>query len=119
MHKIIISALGLLFAVIVNAQQTQDAKTLYESAKAYQKQGDYANAIIVLNRALAQQPNDLEMLKDLAFTYYLQRDYVRAKQTALPLVDREDADVQSFQMLGLVFKAMEERKECEKLYKQG
>jgi tetratricopeptide (TPR) repeat protein len=73
----------------------------------------------VLNRALQQQPNDLELLKDLAFSYYLQRDFVKAREVARPLPDRPDADVQAYQILGLVYKAIEERKECEKLYKAG
>jgi len=116
MKKVFITLALLTSFIAINAQ---DAKTLYETAKTFQRTGDYANAVLVLNRALEQQPNDLEMLKDLAFTYYLQRDFVKAKATALPLVDRPDADVQTFQILGLVYKAIEERKECEKLYKNG
>jgi tetratricopeptide (TPR) repeat protein len=99
--------------------QEQDAKTLHETARTFQRQGDYANAVLVLNRALEKQPNDLEMLKDLAFTYYLQRNFVKAQEVAKPLPERADADVQSFQILGMVYKATEQRKECEKLYKAG
>ena len=116
MQKFILS---ILLAAITSVGFAQDAKQLFETAKSFQRQGDYANAILVLKRALDQQPNDLEMLKTLAFTYYLQRDYVSAKQAALPLVDRPDADVQTFQIMGLIYKAIEERKDCEKLYKDG
>ena len=99
--------------------QDQDVKTLQETARTFQRKGDYANAVLVFNRALQQQPNDLELLKDLAFTYYMQRDFVKAREVAKPLPERPDADVQSFQILGMVYKAIEERKECEKLYKAG
>jgi hypothetical protein len=116
MQKLILS---ILLTAITTVGFAQDAKQLFETAKSFQRQGDYANAIMVLKRALEQQPNDLEMLKALAFTYYLQRDYVSAKQTALPLVDRPDADVQTYQIMGMVYKAIEERKDCEKLYKDG
>ena len=83
------------------------------------RQGDFSNAIVVLNRALRQSPNNLDMLKDLAFSYYLQKNYSMALETAKPLVDRKDADEQAFQILGMVYNALEERKECEKMYKQG
>jgi Tfp pilus assembly protein PilF len=99
--------------------QQQDVKTPDETAKTYIRQGDYENAILVLNRALQQDQQNLEMLKDLAFAYYLQRNYENALRTAKPLVNREDADVQSYQILGMVYKAIEEKKECVKMYKQG
>lgn len=99
--------------------QQPDTKTLDETAKTFIRQGDYTNAIIVYNRALQQEPQNLEMLKGLAFTYYLQRDYTNALKIAKPLPERADGDVQSFQILGMVYKATEERKECEKMYKQG
>lgn len=107
-----------LVSICAFAQQ-QDTKALDETAKTFIRQGDYTNAIIVYNRALQQEPQNLEMLKGLAFTYYLQRDYDKALKVAKPLPERADGDVQSFQILGLVYKATEERKDCEKLYKMG
>lgn len=117
MRKLFIAVACLVWGAASFAQE--DVKTLHETARTFQRQGDYSNAILVLNRALQQQPNDLELLKDLAFSYYLQRDFVKAREVAKPLPDRPDADVQSFQILGMVYKAIEERKECEKLYKAG
>ena len=119
MNRIII--LVLLFSAThfsLFAQQ-QDAKTLHETAKTFMRQGDYANAVVVLNHAIQQDPGNLEILKDLAFTYYLQKDYSKAMATAKPLPERADADVQSYQVLGMIYKAIEERKDCEKMYKQG
>jgi tetratricopeptide (TPR) repeat protein len=119
MHKLSIILVCLVIGMSAVAQDTTQVKTLHETARTFQRRGDYANAILVLNRALQQQPNDLELLKDLAFSYYLQRDFVKAREVAKPLPERPDADVQTFQILGLVYKAIEERKECEKLYKAG
>jgi tetratricopeptide (TPR) repeat protein len=99
--------------------QQQDAKSLYEKARSYMREGDYPNAIIVLNNALQQDPNNLEMEKDLAFTYYLSKDFIKALAVAKPLCGRTDADVQSYQILGMIYKITDERKECEKLYKEG
>jgi len=116
MRKLIFS---LVFLSITIGAFCQDTKTLFETARSFQRQGDYQNAVLVLNRALEQQPNDLQILKEIAFTYYLQRDFVKAKQVALPLPERADADVQTYQIMGMIYKAIEERKDCERLYKEG
>lgn len=111
----------LMFAVLsinISAQQP-DANTLYETAKGFVKQGDYSNAVLVLNRALQQDPDNLDMLKDLAFAQYLQRDFTRALETIKPLLDRKDVDVQAYQVAGLVYKANDDMNEIEKLYKKG
>lgn len=107
----------LLFAAPIYLHAQEENKTLHETAKTFMRQGDYNNAIVVLNRALEHDADNLELRKDLAFTYYLQRDYVKALETAKPFAERKDADIQSFQILGMVYKAIEERKEAEKMYK--
>jgi tetratricopeptide (TPR) repeat protein len=112
------------FALLVSAHictigQSRTLDSLHQTAKAFMRQGDYSNAIVVLSQGLRTDPKNLEILKDLAFSYYLQKNFSQALETAKPLVDRSDADVQCFQILGMVYKAIEERKECEKMYKQG
>jgi tetratricopeptide (TPR) repeat protein len=109
----------LFIATTGFSQETPTAQSLHETAQGFLKQGDYENAILVLNRALQLQPNDLQISKDLLFTYYLKRDFAKALEVGKPLADRQDADVQSFQMVGLVYKAIAEDKEAEKLYKKG
>ncbi len=100
------------------AQDTASA-SIGEQAKVFLRNGDYTNAIMLLNRSLQTNPGDLEMQKDLAYAYYLKRDFVKGLEIAKPIVKRTDADVQSFQILGLMYKAIEQRKECEKMYKEG
>ena len=99
--------------------QEQDAQKLYATAKDFIKQGDYDNAVLVLNNALKQEPNNLEMLKDFAFVNYLKRDFAKSIEVSKTLIERADADEQSFQLLGLTYKAIAEHKECNKLYKRG
>jgi Tfp pilus assembly protein PilF len=99
--------------------QQEDTQALDQTAKAFIRQGDYNNAVLVLNNALKKDPKDLECLKDLAFTYYLDRNFEKALTVAKPIVERPDADVQSFQILGMVYKATESGKECEKMYREG
>lgn len=115
--KQLLLAASLLFFTTLTFAQDGDTKTSQETAKNYVKQGDYSNAILVLNRALQKEAENLELQKDLAFAYYLNHDYVRALEIAKPFTDRPDADVQCYQILGLVYKAIEERKDCEKMYK--
>lgn len=119
MKKFLLFVLAFQFNVMLFAQETPDAKTLQETGKTFMRQGDYSNALVLFNKALQQKPDDLEILKDIVFTYYLSRDYAKAIEIAKPLPDRPDADVQAYQLLGMVYKAIEERKECEKLYKKG
>jgi Tfp pilus assembly protein PilF len=102
----------------INAQP-EDPKTLHETAKTFMRSGDFDNAIIVLKRALQLDNKNLEMQKDLVMTYYLKRDYVTALEGAKDLVDRDDADVMTYQIAGNVYKALEEAKDGEKLYKKG
>ncbi|HEV8504986.1 MAG TPA: hypothetical protein VGQ53_06290 [Chitinophagaceae bacterium] len=107
-----------LLAGVVSAQ-TDDPKTLYENAKTFMQRGDFDNAIIILNRALQLDKNNLDMQKDLAMSYYYKRDYVRALDQAKILLDRTDADVVCYQIGGNVYKALEEVKDCERVYKAG
>jgi tetratricopeptide (TPR) repeat protein len=106
--------LGFLFSVSVIGQ---DSTSQHQTAKTFIRQGDYSNAILVLNKALQSDPNNFEIKKDLAFAYYLHRDYSKALETAKPLTEGANADVQSYQILGMVHKAIEDRKEAEKMYK--
>lgn len=104
------------FSVIA---QPEDTKTLHETAKTFMRSGDFDNAIIVLTRALQQDKNNLEMQKDLVMSYYLKRDYQKALEGVKALMDRDDADVVTFQMAGNVYKALEQVKDCEKMYKKA
>jgi len=94
-----------------------DAKTPQETARAYTRQGDYTNALVVLNEALKKDPQNLELSKDIAFNYYLEKDYDKGIAVAKGLVERADADVTSYQILALLYKATGEVKDCDRLYK--
>src|SRR5215467_7197085 len=118
MKKALLVSVLLIVSRLLSFAQ-QNANTLHETGKTYMRQGDFPNAIVVLNQALKSEPKNLEIQKDLAFSYYLQKNYSQALETAKPMIERRDADEQCYQILGLVYKAIEDRKECEKMYKQG
>ncbi len=119
MKKIFLAFILFQCGIGLFAQSNTDAKSLQETGRTFMRQGDFSNALVLFNKALQQKPDDLEIQKDIVLTYYLSHDYAKAMEAGKPLPDRPDADVQCFQLLGMVYKAIEERKECEKLYKKG
>src|SRR6266568_7505128 len=88
--------------------QTTDTKTMHENAKAFMRQGDFDNAVIVLTLALQTDKDNMEMQQDLVMAYYYKRDYQKALGGVIALLDRDDADVVSYQIAGNVYKALEE-----------
>jgi Tfp pilus assembly protein PilF len=98
---------------------SQQADSLHKIAKQFMRNGDYPNAIIVLNNALKLNPDNLEMQKDLTFTLYLQRNYSAAVESGRKLIDRPDADETCYQILGMAYKEIDETKQADKMYKQG
>lgn len=118
MKKFISLFIILLVSFSVMAQP-EDPKTLHETAKTFMRTGDFDNAIIVLTRALQQDKNNLDMQKDLVMSYYLKRDYQKALDGVKVLIDRTDADAVTFQIAGNVYKALEQVKDCEKMYKKA
>ena len=119
MKRVLSFSFVLLMAAMTGMAQSTPEKTPQETARAFTNQGDYTNAIVVLNSALQKDQQNLELLKDLAFNYYLNRDYAKGEAIAKPLIERPDADVQAYQTLALFYKATEDLKECEQLYKNG
>jgi tetratricopeptide (TPR) repeat protein len=117
MKKLLSLFLLSLATLTVGAQD--DVKTLHATAKSFLLSGDYNNAIVVLNRALLQDKNSLELQKDLVQAYYYKQDYAKALEGVEALIDRDDADVMTFQIAGNVYKALEEVKDCTKMYKKA
>lgn len=99
--------------------QTEDAVTLHENAKKFMRQGDYANATIILVRANEQAPYALPIAKDLALCYYMQSENNKALSTIKPFMDKDFADEQAYQIMGMVYKRMGQNKDADKLYKKA
>lgn len=118
MKKISILFFGLSVSLIGMAQ-TPDAKELLENAKVFMRQGDYANAILVLNRSQQLDPQNTEIAKELALNYFFQKDNAKALEIIKPVLEKADVDDQSFQIAGNIYKAMDNPKECEKVYRKG
>lgn len=83
------------------------------------RQGDFSNAILVLNRAQQLDPRNFAVAQDMAQSYYYGNDLQKAAGIIKTLVDREEANDQTFQIAGNVYVALGDNKEAEKIYKKG
>jgi len=110
--------LGLFFLFVQNVF-AQTATELQSTARSYMQQNDYANAIVVLNKAKQIEPQNIEISKDLSLSYYMQKDNNKALEIIKPLLDREDADDQCYQIAGNIYLQMGLKEECDKLYRKG
>lgn len=115
--KLLFSLLIICITQSIYAQQTVDV--FRKQATSLAQQQDFSGAIQVLDQGLKQYPDNLEILKDEAYISFLGRDYQRSLQIGKGIISREDADVQSYQILGMAYKAIADYKEADKLYKTG
>ncbi len=97
----------------------QTVAELQETARSFMKQGDYANALLVLNRAAQMEPSNIGVMKELSLSHYYQGSYENALQAIKPALDMPGADDQAFQVAGNIYKQMGQRKDAEKIYKRG
>jgi Tfp pilus assembly protein PilF len=118
MKKILLASCFCFFSIFAFSQ-TEDIDKLHENAKAFMRQGDYANASLILSRALGQAPGNIEIAKDLAYDYYLQKENEKALETIKPLLEKDNADDQTYQIGGTIYRAMGQQKDAEKLYKKA
>ena len=109
----------LFLAVAFFVSVSGFAQNAHETAFAFMKTGDHDNAILVLNKALQTDPNNEQLMQDIALAYYYKKDFAQARQYALKLIDMNDVDLMSYQIAGTVFRALEEVKEADKMYKKA
>ncbi len=111
--------LPLVFLICIDVQAQPDLDQVRSSVRTFQQQGDYDNALLVLNKALQSYPSQTDLIKDMAYTQYLQRDLKHARETIDPLLEKTDADIQAYQIAGNIYKDLGDAKECDKVYKKA
>ena len=109
----------LLFTILLFSSLIAFSQTPHETAYSFMRTGDHDNAILVLNKALQTEPENEQLLQDITLAYYYKKDFTQARVYAKKLVDKDDIDVASYQIAGTVFRALEEVKEADKLYKKA
>ncbi len=116
MKKVFFSII-ILTALQAQAQTTEG--TPGETARTFMRSGDFDNAVLILTRALQNDKNNLDLQKDLALSFYYKRDYAKALEVTETMLDRNDADIPVYQIGGNVYKALEQVKDAEKMYKRA
>lgn len=102
-----------------NAKAQSDGSQLYNTALTFMRSGDYANAILVLNRAVQLSPENVEYRKQLAFSYFLNNNLDQAEKVIKDVLKSDAADEQTYQIAGNIYKAERDSKGAEKNYKRG
>ena len=110
---------SLFFLLYLPAAFSQTVKDLQDNAMSFMQQGDFANAILVLNKAGQMEPQNIEVSKQMSMAYFLQKNFAKALETAKPLLERDDADDQCYQIAGNIYKELGQPKDCEKLFRKG
>jgi tetratricopeptide (TPR) repeat protein len=114
MKKFLLTVFIFFAAHILHAQQTVDA--IRKQATALAQQQDFTGAVQVLEGGLKQFPDNLDLMKDEAYISFLGRDFQHSLEIGKKIIARDDADVQSYQILGLTYKAIADYKEADKMY---
>ena len=109
----------LFFTIALFSSVIAFSQTAHETAYSFMRTGDHDNAILVLNKALQTEPENEQLLQDITLAYYYKKDFTQARVYAKKLIDKDDIDVASYQIAGTVFRALEEIKEADKLYKKA
>ena len=98
---------ALMFAVHTCFAQTQDAASLHETARSLMRQGDFTNAQLVLDKGLLLKPDDLDLLKDKAFIFYLQRDFGNSIEISKKLPQGPMQMYKAYKYLALLTKPLQ------------
>lgn len=117
--KWITLTLLFMFSGATAFPQQDDAEALYANAKKFMRQGDYANASLILVRAMEMEPENLKIVKDLALNYYMQNDNEKGLNVIRPFLSKRKGDAQAFQIAAMLNKRMGQVKEAEKIYKDA
>jgi tetratricopeptide (TPR) repeat protein len=108
-----------LFSALIALNLFAQEQTPLETARAFMRSGDFDNAVLVLTRALQTDKNNLDLQKELALSLYYKREYAKSLDVVEMLLDNPEADEASYQIAGNVYKALEQVKDAEKMYKKG
>lgn len=115
MEKIFLFLFGASVAVSAFSQDNTSRQT----ALNFMRTGDWDNAILVLTKALQQDPGNTDMQKDLVLSYTYKRDFAKALQTVKPMLESDNVDEQTYQVAGNVYRALSMIKDADKMYKKA
>ena len=108
-----------LFVAFTCSLALAQNETPLETARSFMRSGDFDNAILVLNNALKSDKNNVALQKDLVLAYTYKRDFAKALDIVKPLVEENEADEQTYQVAGNVYRALALYKDGDKLFKKA
>jgi tetratricopeptide (TPR) repeat protein len=115
-RKFYIALLFIAFTSFSSSVFAQDVNEYYSKAKKFINKSKLDSATFYLSKALEISPDNLEILEDLLYVQYLDRDFVKAVSLGKNLAARADAGVKTFQLVGMTYKEIAEFKEAKKVY---
>ena len=117
MKQFLLISTFAIAGIVANAQT--DVAEAHKEATALAQQGKFDDAISIVTKAYANNQGNTQLLKDKAYFSYLKNDYKGAIEAGKILIEKPDADEQSFQILGSSLNANHDTKESERVYRQG
>jgi tetratricopeptide (TPR) repeat protein len=96
--------------------QGDSLQSLIANLQRYRQQGDYVNALVIAEQGLRQFPQQIELLNERAYCQLLNKNYAAAVQLIEPLLHRTEANVPTFQIAALIYRALSDRKRVEQAY---
>lgn len=108
-----------LFTALSSTAQPEQVKKLYDQTKKWMTEGEYESAALGFKELLQKDGNNLDVLKDWVYFNLLTKNYTKAIEVGKVMIERPDADEQTYQLLGMGYKAIRDFENCEKAYQRG
>lgn len=122
MKKIIIAFALLLSVLTAHAQTKQNKEKAreygYEAIKLLDN-GQYDEAIELLEQAQKMDEDDPVYTYEIAYAYYAQKQYKKAAGTLEGIIDHKKANDQYYQLLGNAYDNMKKPDEAMEIYAKG
>ena len=98
----------------------QSVEELHQQGINYMQQGDYANAIIVLKRAVdGTNAPQTALINDLGVAYFMAGQFQTGYQLMVPLAETTLADDQTFVIAAMNLRGGKNNEEAEQVYRMG
>lgn len=104
------------------AQSAGDSPELLQiikSAGNFLSKGEYDQAISMYKQAIRMAPDNIALRKDLAYTYFLKRDFTQAREIITPVVSSSLADAQCYQIAAAIEQADGKNSKAKRIVNSG
>ncbi|RQO30951.1 hypothetical protein DBR32_09590 [Taibaiella sp. KBW10] len=99
--------------------QSPELQQIITSAGNFLSKNDYDNAAAMYMQAIRMAPDNVALRRDLAYTYFLKKDFESAKQTIEPVLNSAAADEQTFQIAAVIEQANGNITKAKKIVSSG